>query len=160
HLHGESLGSLPSARERPLFHRGWRGHGRGRRLPAGGRRLLTFAPGETTRTITVLVHGDRLFEGTEPWYKEDFFVHLSDPTNAYFASPSQATAYGHIVDDEPFVVIGGGFAGKEGNAGTTPFTFTVTLSAASDVPVTVDYGTFDHVYATAGIDYTAASGTL
>ena len=47
----------------------------------------------------------------------------------------------------------------EGNAGTTAATFTVTLSAAATFPVTVNYATANGT-ATAGSDYTAASGTL
>ena len=38
---------------------------------------LTFAPGETSKTITVPVNGDRLVEPNET-----FFVNLSTPTNA------------------------------------------------------------------------------
>ena len=47
----------------------------------------------------------------------------------------------------------------EGNTGTVSATFTVTLSAASNQPITVAYATADHT-ATAGSDYQAASGTL
>ena len=47
----------------------------------------------------------------------------------------------------------------EGNSGTTAFVFTVTLSAPIDQAVTVNYATADGT-ATAGSDYTAASGTL
>ncbi|MBI1766046.1 MAG: CSLREA domain-containing protein, partial [Acidobacteria bacterium] len=47
----------------------------------------------------------------------------------------------------------------EGAAGTTNFTFTVTLSAAAGSPVTVNFATADGT-ATAGSDYTATSGTL
>jgi hypothetical protein len=47
----------------------------------------------------------------------------------------------------------------EGNAGTTAFTFTVTLSPASTGTVTVKYATANGT-ALAGSDYTAASGTL
>jgi len=47
----------------------------------------------------------------------------------------------------------------EGNSGTTPFVFTVSLSAASGQTVTVNYATADGT-ATAGSDYVAASGTL
>ena len=46
----------------------------------------------------------------------------------------------------------------EGNAGTTPFVFTVSLSAASASAVTVDFTTRDGT-ALAGSDYTATSGT-
>jgi hypothetical protein len=47
----------------------------------------------------------------------------------------------------------------EGNAGTTPLSFPVTLSAASAQPVSVTYATADGT-ATAPSDYTAATGTL
>ena len=122
---------------------------------------LTFAPGVTSQTITVLVNGDRDAESTE-----FFLLLLTSPTNAFVADPSGT---GTIVDDEPFVDISGS-SGVEGNSGTTPFTFTVTLSAAYDVPVTVDYETSDltpdEIYwygltsATAGVDYAAKSGTV
>jgi hypothetical protein len=47
----------------------------------------------------------------------------------------------------------------EGNSGTTTMAFTVRLSTASAQPVSVRYATADGA-ATAGSDYTAASGTL
>ncbi|HXI31003.1 MAG TPA: Ig-like domain repeat protein, partial [Vicinamibacterales bacterium] len=47
----------------------------------------------------------------------------------------------------------------EGNSGTSPLSFTVTLSSAVDVPVMVDYATADGS-ALAGTDYAYASGTL
>jgi len=47
----------------------------------------------------------------------------------------------------------------EGNSGTTSALFTVNLSAAASGPVTVKYATANGT-ATAGSDYTAASGTL
>jgi hypothetical protein len=47
----------------------------------------------------------------------------------------------------------------EGNSGTTAAVFSVTLSAASAVPVTLQYATADGT-ATAGSDYQAAGGTL
>jgi hypothetical protein len=62
------------------------------------------------------------------------------------------------VDDEPRVGITD-VSRNEGNAGQTPFTLTVSLSAASDGPVTVDWATGDGT-AAAGSDYQAASGTL
>ena len=61
---------------------------------------LTFAPGETTKTVTVRVNGDRLAEPTE-----SFSVHLSDATNAFLAD---ATGLATILDDEPSVAIEGG----------------------------------------------------
>ncbi len=123
---------------------------------------VTFAPGSTSQRISVLVTGDRVGED----YSESFSVNLSDPTHAFI---SDGTGSGTIRDDEPRVFIDGYYQVTEGNIGTTPLAFTVTLSAPSDVPVTVDYATADltadeQVYygagATAGVDYIAASGTV
>lgn len=47
----------------------------------------------------------------------------------------------------------------EGNSGTTPFSFLVTLGARTPVPVTVNYATADGS-ATAGSDFQAASGKV
>ena len=47
----------------------------------------------------------------------------------------------------------------EGDAGSADAVFTVSLSAAPEHTVAVDYATADGT-ATAGADYTAASGTL
>jgi Calx-beta domain/FG-GAP-like repeat len=108
---------------------------------------LTFAPGETEKTITVVVNGDRLVEPNEY-----FYVNLSvAPTTPVLDSQGMGT----ILDDEPSVSITD-VARKEGQSGTTLFVFTVTLSAASDVPVTINYGTLDGT-ARAGEDYTAAT---
>ena len=49
---------------------------------------------------------------------------------------------------------------NEGNAGNTPFTFTVTLSAASATPVTVSYATADGSATSADSDYVPAGGVL
>jgi len=61
-------------------------------------------------------------------------------------------------DDEPWVSIRDGTA-TEGNTGTTAMTFGVSLSAAYDLPVTVNYVTSDGS-AGAGSDYQAVSGTV
>jgi hypothetical protein len=48
----------------------------------------------------------------------------------------------------------------EGNAGTTPASFTVTLTASTGSPVTVDYATANGTATVANNDYQAVSGTL
>jgi hypothetical protein len=111
---------------------------------------LTFAPGQTSKTLTVLVNGDRFAEPNET-----FVVNLSSPTNATIAD---AQGVGTIVDDEPRITIND-VSKAEGKNGNTSFTFTVSLSAASDQPVTVSYRTVDGT-ATAGSDYTSASGAI
>lgn len=111
---------------------------------------LTFAKNEMSKTILVPIRGDRLLEPDE-----HFRVHLSKPRGAKIADE---TGIATILNDEPRVTISDARA-LEGNSGTTSMEFTVRLSAAYDVPVTVDYATADGS-AVAGIDYTAASGTL
>ena len=115
---------------------------------------LTFNPGITTQTITVNVNGDTTVEPNET-----FVVNLSVPTNATIAT---AQGTGTIVNDDaaslPTLSINNVNA-NEGNAGTTPFVFTATLSAASASTVTVNYATADGA-ATSGSDYVATSGSL
>jgi hypothetical protein len=111
---------------------------------------LSFAPGETVKTIPVAVNGDRLGE-----WDEYFSVNL---TGSATAPVDSGHAVGVIVDDEPRADVGGATV-TEGNTGTRAMTFTVTLSAASDQPVTVSYATSDGS-ATAGSDYQATSGTV
>jgi uncharacterized repeat protein (TIGR01451 family) len=115
--------------------------------------VLIIAPGTTSNTITVNVVGDTLFEPTE-----QFFVNLSDPVNATFADPP--SGLGTIVDDDgqPTVTIND-VTQNEGNAGTTPFTFTVTLSGPSATAVSIAWTTAPNT-ATSGTDFTPASGTL
>jgi hypothetical protein len=111
---------------------------------------LTFAPGETSKTVTVAVTGDGLAEPNET-----FSVNLSGATNAGIAVHQ---GHGTILDDDPRVSIND-VTRSEGNTGQTPFVFTVTLSTAYDLPVTVDWTTAGGT-AVGGSDYQAASGTL
>jgi Calx-beta domain/FG-GAP-like repeat len=111
---------------------------------------LTIPAGQTTGTITVLDNGDRLAEPNE-----SFSVNLSSPTNAAIADHQ---GQGTIVDDDPRVSIND-VTMKEGNSGLTAFAFTVSLSVAYDVPVTVSYTTANGT-ATAGSDYQSTADTL
>ena len=110
---------------------------------------VTFAPGETSQSVTVLVNGDRLIEQTE-----GFSAHLSNPSG--YAEIVRGVGFGSIVDDEPYISISDAV---NYYYDTSPFTFTVSLSAASTDVVTVDFATSDGT-AVAGTDYAAVSGTL
>jgi probable HAF family extracellular repeat protein len=113
---------------------------------------LTFAPGETSKTITVQVVGDRL-----PESNETFVVNLSGPTNSYIATGQGS---GTIVDDEPRIGITD-VSKREGKKNqTTQFTFTITLSAAYDQPVTLSFRTANGTATTADNDYVAKTGTI
>ena len=119
-------------------------------LDASGQ--LTFAPGDTSETITVSVVGDLTDEPDEM-----FSLTLASPQNASILT---GTAVGTILDDDdpPSVSIGN-VSVTEGDAGATVATLTVSLSGASGKTVTVDYATLAGT-AEAGSDFTAESGTL
>ncbi len=95
---------------------------------------LIFAPDETAQLITVMVAGDRAVEA------DDFFVvTLSNPSNGL--SLAAASAFGIVQnDDRATVSIAALSAGKaEGDGGTTPFTFTVSLDQAPVVGQSVGW---------------------
>ena len=86
------------------------------------------------------------------------------PSGAGYSSSNSFSVVVTVRDDDPAptLEIRGGEA-AEGNAGTTPLTFTVTKSGATDQVVTVAYadaGTAGTGTATAGTDYTAVAGSL
>lgn len=114
--------------------------------------LLTFNPGETVQTIELPITPDAI-----PEPDETFSLHLADATNAFILTE---TAVVTIIDDDglPNLSISDA-AILEGNSGSQTLLFAVTLSRASDQPVTVDYGTVADT-AVAPADYTATSGDL
>jgi len=91
-------------------------------LPTGS---VTFAAGETSRTVTVLVSGDTAVEPDE-----GFTVTLSNASSGLVLGT--ASAAGMIQNDDTAIVsIAALSASKaEGNSGTTAFTFTVSLDQA------------------------------
>ena len=118
---------------------------------------LTFAPGETSKTILVDVIGDTTFESNET-----FAVTLSGASAN--ARVQTASATGTITNDDvqpppvtPTLAIGSVSALE--NAGW--LRFTVTLSQALTTKVTVRFATVNDT-AVAGRtgDYTATSGTI
>jgi hypothetical protein len=113
---------------------------------------LTFAPGQTSKTITVPVNGDRIAEPNET-----FAVNLSSPTNATIAD-GQGLAT--ILDDEPRISISDVSKSEGKKNQSTQFTFTVTLSAAYDQPVTMSFKTTNGTATTADNDYVAKTGML
>jgi hypothetical protein len=115
---------------------------------------LAFLPGETSKTVTVIVFGDTAYEPDET-----FFLDLSGPNGALLADPR---GQGTIVNDESgFLLSVNDTTVAEGDSGSPAATFTVSMPVA--VPeggtVTVNYTTADGS-ATAGEDYQPTSGTL
>ena len=111
---------------------------------------LTFAPGETAKTIRVAVVDDALYEADE----ESFAVTLSGPSGATLAH-SLATGVIRDDDEPPALSV----ADAAGDEDVGALEFAVKLSAPSGIEVSVSYATADGT-ATAGSDYMAATGTL
>ncbi|HEY9850582.1 MAG TPA: Calx-beta domain-containing protein [Leptolyngbyaceae cyanobacterium] len=113
---------------------------------------VTFAPGETKKTIDVAITGDTIFEANET-----FNINLSGANNATIADNQ---GLGTITNDDtqPTISIND-VSVAEGNSGTTKATFTVKLSNASSETVTVNYATADGTATIADSDYTAIPST-
>ncbi len=120
---------------------------------------LNFPTGDTTRTIAVTI-----FDDSDPEAVEEFAVTLSNPQNAALLD-DQGTATitdndGGTSDPElppgvPALSINNVTVNEDAGSAV----FTLALSNASDTQVAVSYATAD-VSATAGSDYTAASGIV
>jgi uncharacterized protein (TIGR03437 family) len=114
--------------------------------------VLTFNPGDLTKTITVPVNGDTLDEPSEA-----FFVNLSSATNGNLIDDQ---AQGTITDNDPPPSLSvNDVSVTEGDGAKITATFTIKLSALSGRTVTVNYATADDT-AEAGSDYQTTSGTL
>ena len=110
---------------------------------------LTFEPGETRHTIWVSMIDDDVEDD-----RETFFLKLS---NSKGATITKAWATGEIRNQDPSgLSVADTEASEEEDSALD---FAVTLDPASEEAVTVEYATADGT-ATAGADYTAASGTL
>ena len=116
---------------------------------------VSFANGETSKTFTVMICNDTVVESNET-----FTATLSAATGgATIGTPATATIT--IIDDDvvvPSLTIND-VRVFEGDTGTVNAVFTVTASTTSTTAFSVTYSTADNT-ATAGVDYTAVSGTL
>jgi hypothetical protein len=113
---------------------------------------VTIPAGQTSASIVVPVHGDRIAEPNET-----FAVNLSAATGATIGD---GQGVGTILDDEPRISISD-FTRAEGKRNkTTLFTFTVTLSAPYDQPVSVSFQTVNGTATTGDNDYVAKTGAI
>jgi Ca2+-binding RTX toxin-like protein/NADPH-dependent 7-cyano-7-deazaguanine reductase QueF-like protein len=116
---------------------------------------LSFAPGVTTQTVRIALYNDT---GVET--PKNFALNLSSPVNAVLAD-NQAVAT--IIDNDTFADTGSKASVSvhdvvvDEKAGIA--TFDIVLDKAVSNNFTVAYSTADGS-ATAGTDYTAASGTV
>ncbi|MEA3031648.1 MAG: uncharacterized protein QOG13_2973 [Sphingomonadales bacterium] len=122
---------------------------------------LSFANGETSKTITIDVQGDTDFEASET-----FAVNLSNATGG--TAIGDGAGVGTIVNDDPQPPAGSvsiaDAAIVEGNAGTSLLVLTLTRTGGTGA-FAVDFATANggnpnNASATAGSDYVAQSGTV
>jgi hypothetical protein len=110
---------------------------------------LTFAAGEVEATLSIDLVGDLIDEDDE-----SFSVVLSAAVGAVVLDPLATVT---ILDDDGEVAISAGdVAVMEGDDGTTPAVFAVTLSGPSGRTVAVDFAT-SAMSATSGVDFAAES---
>lgn len=113
---------------------------------------VSFAAGETTKTVSIGVRGDTAVEPNET-----FFVRLSSPVGATITDSSGT---GTIINDDGVTLRINDVSTSEGASGTSKsLNFTVTLNKSSSQTVTVSYATQNETAVASG-DYTAKSGTL
>jgi hypothetical protein len=114
---------------------------------------LTFAPGETAKTLAVPVLGETLNEADE-----SFFVNLSAPSGAVL---SDNRGVGTITNDDvaPSLSIGDATVTEVDPGASVNAVFAVTLTEASGQAITVDYATASGTAVAPG-DFTAKTGTV
>ena len=115
-----------------------------------GSTTLTFAPGQTSKTITASLTDDAVDE-----INETFNIQLSNPTNASIGS---GVGVFEIVDNDPAPTISIADASSADETATAT-NLVVSLSSASEKTINVDFASSDGT-ATASSDYTPTSGTL
>ncbi|MEH2264703.1 Calx-beta domain-containing protein [Nostoc sp.] len=115
---------------------------------------ITFAPGETSKTLSIGVIGDNKFETNEA-----FSVNLSGATNATITDSLGVASI--INDDSQPTISISDVSVTEGNTGTTTnANFTISLSNPSYQQITVNYNTSDGTAQAADSDYNSSPGTI
>jgi len=118
---------------------------------------LVFSPGQTSKTIGVTVYADAVIEPDET-----FSVVLSAPIGATLANDTATVTIRNdeITQDAVPTISVSDTQLPERNVGRSDAVFTVSLSALTNVPVTVDYATVDGSATAADGDYAKTSSTL
>lgn len=121
---------------------------------------LTFAKGVATQVVNVPVAGDNTVEANET-----LTVTLSNPSAGTIGMPGSAT--GTINNDDSAVISLNAPSVAEGNVGTTPLPFVLSISNPVQGAVSLDYASADGNNVdpllnatTADNDYAATNGTV
>lgn len=113
--------------------------------------VLTFAPGDTNKTITVAIVNDSVVETNET-----FSVLLSNPTGGAVIGGTNS-AYITIIDNDIGIAVAS--ATRSVSEDATNIVLTVNRVGATNGTVTVDY-VFTDVTATNNVDYHGTNGSL
>ena len=116
--------------------------------------VLTFAPGETSKTVPISVRGDRLDEADEV-----ALLAFSNPTNAKIGGVYGLGSATITDDDAPPTIVAGVASVPEGDGGSRVVHVPIRLSAPSGKTITVKWSTAN-VTAIAPTDYSAATGMV
>jgi len=114
---------------------------------------ITILAGQTTGTITISGVDDNIDESNET-----VMVTLGTIVNGTAGVPNTVSTT--ITDDDTSTIAINSVSVAEGNAGTTAFTFTVSLSNPSAVQVSVNFATADGTATILDNDYVLANGIL
>ena len=115
---------------------------------------LTFAVGETVKTVEITVSGDELIEEDE-----QFAFILGDTTPEVTEVADGMATVTILNDDFPPTVNIADVSINEGNAGISDVNVLLMLSSPAVEPMSVDYASVDGT-AVAPEDYVASSGTV
>lgn len=114
--------------------------------------ILTFLPGETTKTVSVNINGDALLEN-----EESFYLDLTAPTESTI---SKSRGFAALANDDVAPAISVADSSITETTGTTQqLVFTVVLSIPSGLTTKVNYATAAGT-ALSSADFTTASGQL
>jgi hypothetical protein len=116
-------------------------------------RTVNIAAGATTQSFNVQLLSDAVYDPDE-----DYTISLGTPTNADLGTTTTVKSTITDATGTPAVTITPATV-AEGNTGSTPVTFTATLSPSSTQTVTANWATTDGS-AKGGADFVRNSGTL
>ena len=134
---------------------------------------ITFARGESSKTISIAVNGDTTVERDEILnvvvfdelpQGRPFDPHGAPVAGDGFDEPNvifdRDLGVGKIINDDSVSLFIGNGSVTEGDTGTTVLNIPVRLPRPVDTTVSVDFTTADYTATVADGDYTATSGTL
>lgn len=113
---------------------------------------LLFMPGQTSKNVQLTVRGDTIDE-----FDEKFSLFIANASNASIGD--NQTIITILDNDAPPALSIAAASAPEGNSGNAPITFTASLTAISEKPVSAQFVTGGGT-ATVNQDYTRAQGTL